>query len=384
MPSDDISTIAFADPISELIGHFYTVATEGTSWAGIASTIASALGSTSAVLKLHGPGDAVHLLECTENLSVSDHQQSWATHWHRQDLWVERSAAFGISRVVTDQDLVSPKEQQSSGFYQEWLRAIDIHHMVGAVFPGSDGTLGVLGIHRPERAGAYTDDDRRKVAFLLPHLQRALWLGQKLSVAATRQMAAEAVLEGIDAAVFVVDRHRRIVALNAHGECLLRQPTGLANRRDRLVLAEALLNARLDRLVNASISTACAHPAPAGSAMTIPREDQLPLTLLVAPLPPGGLPAFSQPLALVSVRDPEAATLGTTCLRDLFGFTRTEAAIAADLARGLSVDTVAARHRVGMATLRSHIKQILLKTGTHRLAEAVALIARSVAGLAQS
>src|SRR5690606_22869028 len=102
-----------------------------------------------------------------------------------------------------------------------------------------------------------------------------------------------------------------------------------------------------------------------------------PLTLLVASLHSDGLAAFSRPLALVLVRDPEAATLTTICLHDLFGFTRTEAVIATDLASGLSVDKVATHRGIGQATVRSHVKHILSKTGTHRLAEAVALIARS-------
>lgn len=380
--SSDIPTVAFDNLTSKLIEHFYTAATEGIGWAGMASAIASALGSTSVVLKLHGAGDVVHLLECTENLSVSDHQQSWAAHWHRQDLWVERSAAFGIGRIVTDHDLVSPEEQQRSGFYHEWLRALDIHHMVGAVFPGGDGMLGVLGIHRPKRAGAYTDDDRRKVAFLLPHLRRALWLSQKLSAVATRQMAAEEVLERIDAAVFVVDRHCRIATLNARGEQQLREARGLTRRRDCLALTNTSLNERFTQLVYAAISTASGCLASAGSPMVIPRDGQLPLTLLVTPLyADNGSTPFPEPLALVVVRDPEAATLATACLRDLFGFTKTEAVIAADVASGLSVDKIATHRGIGTATVRSHVKQILLKTDTHRLAEAVALIAHSIASL---
>lgn len=380
--SSDIPTVAFDTPTSELIEYFYTAATEGGGWAGMANTIASALGSTSAVLKLHGPGDVVHLLECTENLSVPDHQQSWAAHWHRQDLWVERSAAFGAGCIVTDHDLVSPAEQKNSGFYHEWLRALDIYYMVGAVFPCGDGALGVLGIHRPKRAGAYTDDDRRKVALLLPHLRRVLWLRQKLSSVATRQMAAEAVLERIDAAVFVVDRNCRVVTLNAQGEHQFRKARGLARRHGCLALANASLNERLAHLVGAAIATASGHLAPAGASMVIPRDGQLPLTLLVTPLHADGPAAFSEPLALVIVRDPETATPAATCLRHLFGFTRTEAVIAADLASGLSVEKIATYRGTGTATVRSHVKQILSKTGTHRLAEAVALIAHSVAGLA--
>lgn len=383
MPSET-PMFAADDQMSELIGRLYTAAAESTEWPGIATTIASALSSTSAVLKIHGPESVVHLLECTENLSVAGNLQSWAAHWHEQDLWVERSAAFGVSRIVTDQDLVTPEEQQKVGFYQEWLSTLDIHHMVGVVFPAGDEMLGVLGVHRPKQAGAYTDDDRRKVAFLLPHLQRAIWISQKFTAATTRQLAVEAVLDRIDAALFVVDRDSRIVTLNARAEYQLHEANSLIARHGRLMLENRSLKAQLDKLIKAAIFTASGCSASVGAAMTIPRADQLPLMLLVTPLYPESLTAFADPLALVMVRDPETVSLAASCLRELFGFTRTEALIAADLAKGFSIDKVATHHGIGIATVRSHVKQILLKTGTHRLAEAVALIAHSVAGLTQS
>jgi DNA-binding CsgD family transcriptional regulator len=115
--------------------------------------------------------------------------------------------------------------------------------------------------------------------------------------------------------------------------------------------------------------------------MVVARDGRLPLTMIVAPLRPLGIGAQTQPLALVIVRDPEAATLSTTALRELLGFTRSEAVIARDLASGISLDDLAERRGIGAATVRSHLKRILSKTETHRQAEAVALIARSVAGI---
>lgn len=370
--------------LSGLIGRFYEAATDDALWKGVAADISETLDSTSAVLKLHGPDDDIRLLEHTDNLHVADEKQSWATHWHQQDLWVERSAHFGVSRIVTDRDLVTPAEQQRSGFYQEWLRALDIFHMVGAVFPGSDGALGVLGVHRPEQAGAYADKDRQRVSFLLPHLQRAFWLGEQVSKAAAHRALADETLHRIDAAVFAVDARCSIVAANRRAETLLRAGNGFAGGRGRLRLEDTGLDQRMVRQVRACIQTAQGRATALGSTLTIPRADRLPLTMIIAPLPLSGLSghaADAWPLALVMVRDPEAATLAITCLRDLFGFTRMEAVIAADLAGGLSLDAVAARRGIGGATVRSHLKRILAKTGTHRQAEAVALIARSVAGL---
>jgi DNA-binding NarL/FixJ family response regulator len=58
-----------------------------------------------------------------------------------------------------------------------------------------------------------------------------------------------------------------------------------------------------------------------------------------------------------------------------------EVAIASDLGCGRSLDDIAHRRGVGLVTVRSHLKQILAKTGTNRQAEAAALLAQSVASL---
>ncbi len=141
----------------DLIGHLYDAALDASAWAGTASRIAAAFDSTSTVVKLHGGDAPFALCDTTENLLVPDRLQSWAGDWHQRDLWVERSVAHGMNRVVTDDMLVTRTEQQRSGYYREWLAYLDIHHMVGAVFPTGEGAIGVLGIHRPASGGAYAD-----------------------------------------------------------------------------------------------------------------------------------------------------------------------------------------------------------------------------------
>ena len=85
---------------SGLIAHLYDAAIDDALWPGTANRIAETLGSTSTVLKLHGEGARVNLLECTDNLMVSEREQAWADDWHRKDLWVERSVAYGMERII--------------------------------------------------------------------------------------------------------------------------------------------------------------------------------------------------------------------------------------------------------------------------------------------
>lgn len=374
MPSQELHELS---RISDLIAHLYDAALDNSLWSGTATRIAETLGSTSTVLKLHGEDARVDLLECTGNLMVSEREQAWAADWHRKDLWVERSVAYGMQRILTDEDLVTPEEQARSGFYQEWLRHLDIHHMLGAVFPAADGAIGVLGIHRTRKAGAYTKPDRRQAALVLPHLQRALRLGQRFSALSQAHIAALQALDRLDTGVLVVDGSCRIIQASSMAERMLRENVELAIVRGRLALHPPALQDRLSLLVRNAVDTARGRIAKAGAALSVPRAHRMPLTLEVAPLRPT-LPVFGeqQPCVMVFIRDSEAP-IGVTRLRELFGLTRTEGAVAAALGRGKSLEDIAASMGIGLSTVRSHLKRILAKTGTHRQAEAVALLARS-------
>lgn len=363
--------------LSALIAHLYDAAMDTALWSGTASRIAHALSSTSAVVKLHAEDDRVSLLECTPNLIAPERDQAWSEEWHRRDLWVERSLAFGMSRIITDEDLVTPEEQARSGFYQEWLQYLGIHHLVGAVFPTAQGAVGVFGIHRPRGAGAYTDQDRRRAALVLPHLQRALRLGQHLSTLTQQHAVALQALDRFDTGVLLVDGNCRVLQSSAMADALLRSNPEFTVVGGRFSLSLATLRDTLLSLVRAAMSTARNGTGKPGSVLLVPRHQRMPLTLEVAPLRPAALGA-ERPAVLVFIRDPEAP-IAIARLRELFGFTRTEAAVASALARGQSLEEIGTAMHIGLGTVRTHLKRVLSKTGTHRQGQAVALLARSIA-----
>ena len=65
----------------------------------------------------------------------------------------------------------------------------------------------------------------------------------------------------------------------------------------------------------------------------------------------------------------------------LFDLTPTEARVAAEVANGQSLDDVARELRLGIGTVRWHVKRIMSRTDTRRRAELVRMILLSPVGI---
>jgi DNA-binding CsgD family transcriptional regulator len=368
------------DRLQKLVDRVYDAVIDNGLWSGLAPEIAHVFDSTSVVLKIHGGDGQVSLLETTDNLVVAPKDREWAEYWHRNDIWVERSELFGMSKIVTSQQLVPDAEYERTGFYQDWNRRLGIYHMVGAVFPVEAGMIGVLGIHRPRRASAYDESECHRVGQFLPHLYRALRLRNRLAKVFLEHEATLEALDKTGTGMVVVDAHARVLHANQQADWILRQTTGIKIAGGRLTSCDPATAARLTRLIKEAIQTATGEMTVPSGALSILRPERLPLTVSVSPLRlVPGASDIPQPAAIVMIRDPEGPAPSHAALRDMFGLTRTEAAVASALADGKSINGIAAAFGIGIGTVRSHIKKILVKTGTSRQAQLVALVLRSVA-----
>ena len=113
--------------------------------------------------------------------------------------------------------------------------------------------------------------------------------------------------------------------------------------------------------------------------------DRAALSILVTPLH-GAVPPVSGrlPVAAIFVTDPDrVAALSRDHVRDLFGLTRAEAGLAAELIEGDGLQSAATRLGITRETARTHLKHIFEKTGVRRQTELVRLLVASSGGLRQ-
>jgi DNA-binding CsgD family transcriptional regulator len=179
------------------------------------------------------------------------------------------------------------------------------------------------------------------------------------------------VLDRINLAASILDREERIVGLNRHCERVL--GAGLTRQRDRFVATDRQSNERLRRAVRAVFTYQSGPEAEAGRGF-IAREPDPPILFRALPL---GLAAIDGVacyalLMFSSVQLQSAPDAGLLC--QAFGLTPAQARLARHLATGASLDAAAARLGVRKETVRNHLKQIFLRTGTCRQGELVALL----------
>ncbi len=366
--------------VAEIVGGLYDAALDDRLWNHLPEHLATALGSSSAVLKVHGPGDDVDLLATTENLVIAPKHKAWADHWHSRDLWVQLSVQAGLSKVVISEELLPASAFEETGFYQDWNRHIGVYHMIGSVFSVDERHSGVLGVHRDRGRAGYQEDDRETVAVLLPHLQRALRLRAEMARARDGSQATLEVLDRLAVAAVVVDGQSRIRYASRRAEAMFRDTSEVNGSGGRLGLSDPELDSRLHRQIRHAAALAAGGLAAADQGLAVPRERNLPITLLVAPMRRGQ----AEPVVIVLLRDPEHLDLSTDLLRALYGLTPAEAAVAVAVVEGLRPDAVAVRFGIGVGTVRSHLKAILAKTGAQRQSQLVGILSRSIAALASA
>jgi DNA-binding CsgD family transcriptional regulator len=169
-----------------------------------------------------------------------------------------------------------------------------------------------------------------------------------------------------------------LVAMEGRLQLANRAALEILEKKDGLWLSNAGLVAhrasdtrRLLTLLREAIQ-APAQGEPCESPMIVPRSAAR-SSLIVRVMPGPGLDSYpAGRAAMVMLYDQDVnVEINTSLLIRLYGLTRGEAALAASLMRGKSIEDAAADLFISPHTARTHLKRIFMKTDTHRQTELV-------------
>jgi DNA-binding CsgD family transcriptional regulator len=305
---------------------------------------------------------------------------SYFDHYARINVLWDGLGATAAGSTFTERDVPGRAAFLRSEFYNDWLRPQDACATLACKLEGPVGAAAatVVSIQHPHRIGEFEDEEFRLFHCLVPHLRRAARLDSRLA-----EVARQSLLESTDGrdGIILLGASATVHAANRRGEEILGRADGLITEQRRLAAARPTETAALRMLV-----AQAAQPDGTGGGLSVPRPSgRLPLHVQVMPLR-GAAASWvlgQKPAALAVVTDPEEARLPSAGqLQRQFGLTRTEAAVAVELAKGDAPAEVADRLGMARTTVRTHLAKILAKTRTHRQAQLVRVLLTACPGLA--
>jgi len=338
-----------------------------TRWVKALTSVAEATGSFGAVM-LPLAGDALPNVPYTENCSAVM-EAYFRDGWHLQDARMSTVPTLTQYGVADDFDGYSADEIARHPFYQELLAPHRLRWYAGIKIACGDD-LWAVALQRTIDQGPFSAQEKEELARISSRLSTGAATARALSAS-----AASGALEAFEmsgTAVVLLNRHGHVFKANQSAERLL---------VDDVQIVKGELTARDIRAtvtLNRAIHNLLWRPTGGLSApVALPRASRRPLLAYPARLTDSTANALADCQAMVILIDPESKTrTPETNLRTAFRLTDAEARLATQLALGESLENVADQFGIAKETARSQLKSIFAKTGAHRQAELVAVLAK--------
>lgn len=351
----------------------YDAAIDHTRWPSALDKLARATGSRSGQLISFGKDCAVPLNLVT-NIDPAAAEE-FAARGGADPAINPRVRAGEQARLLqsrVEADFLTPEEWATNRHYREFARPWDIPFICLTPLERQRDCVVGLSVLRSAREGHIGVDERAVFESLAPHARAAVRM--QIALEGNGMALVKGALEGISLAAFVCAKNGRVEGLTSQAEALLRRDLGLTVRGQWL----HAVRDEEDRSLSDAIARVAGRPSRPSAPLMQPvivhgiSAASAPLVLDVMPFPSRSLDFFGRARVFVVVRGPRGVdTRKAAMLRTLYGLSPAETEIALLLARGKTTEAIAHEREVGVSTVRTQIKSLLVKLRVARQAELV-------------
>jgi DNA-binding CsgD family transcriptional regulator len=287
----------------------------------------------------------------------------------RRSQSAHRLLAADYPGFLTVADIYTPEEWRADPLYADWAVKWGLDQAAATAIPVSSGELLIFYLQRRAGEPAFGKDEVALLDGIRPHLARAGLLAARLRLERLRAAAEAMALIGLP--TLIVDGSARVLAANSLIGSVADHLRWLP--KDRV----GLVDPAAERLLRRSLSGLSGAPDSAGRSFAARSKTGARTAVIhVIPTPGQARDIFDGGEAVLVItpvalrQAPDAALI-----RSLFDLTPREARVARGIAQGLSIEDIARRCGVERETIRSQVKAVFAKTGTHRQSEVASLLA---------
>jgi DNA-binding CsgD family transcriptional regulator len=367
--------------VAELIAQIHEAAFLPQTWSRVLFQMLDAMGGTQAILGLHdqAPRALRMIVPCVE----PDGRRSHCEHFRPGDIFWQRMTGKPVGEIVLLERLEALGEHALTELDSGSRRPVGNDAAAVAVnLLIVNGLPALCGMRRGTHEEVFGSQALELFEAAVPHLVRAAQTNQRVWNLDLQEGLAQAGIGSAPRAVIVTAADGHVLLASDIAAQLLKQPDGLLVDAGSLSAGDPLAADALRRRL-ADCATTPGHAA--SGSLQVGRCARPPLQVLVVPFPDLGrsLSAWWHggrcPAAIVLVTDPDRERESRARrLRDSFGLTPAEAELALEIGAGGGRAAAAARLGITPGTARIHLQRVFEKTGVHRQAELVRLLAELV------
>jgi len=264
-----------------------------------------------------------------------------------------------------------------SEFHREWAGPLGMIDSIQGTLDKTATGISLITCVRHRDTGLATDREIRRMRLLLPHLRRALLIGQTIDLHKLKAAVFGAAIDRLAAGVFLVTPVGELVHANQSGEAMIAAAEPLHFSRGVLAAADdrgqRVLSDSLAASVNGDVGIG-------GSGIAVPLTGRSGKRYIAHVLPLGAgerrdAGASHSAAAVVFVREATIdldATIGAAT--QLYGLTPAEVRVVRAVIEVGGLPAIAALLGTSRSTVKSQLEAIFKKTGTRRQGELVHLI----------
>jgi DNA-binding CsgD family transcriptional regulator len=290
-----------------------------------------------------------------------------------------------VEQPIATADLMPYDEFLETRFYKEWVQPQGLVDFVSALLDKSATTAALFGVFRRERDGIVDDETRRRMRLIIPHIRRAVLIGNVLDLTTTRKTTFADTLSGLAAAVFLVDQNARIVFANRSGEIMLDEGSILLRKDSVLTTVDPRITTALPDVI-ASARDGDAAIGVNGIAVPLCSPPE-PWLAHILPLTSGARQHAGMEYSAVAAVFVHQASLeapsSMQTMSKIYRLTPSELRVLAAVSEVGSISAVAEIIGIGEATVKTHLQRLFAKTGTNRQTELIKLVATHAGPLRQ-
>jgi DNA-binding CsgD family transcriptional regulator/PAS domain-containing protein len=367
------------DKVLRLVGMAYDAALDEKKWPIFLEAVASAMGSSSAILR----SNDMLSQSASFNASIGYDpawQAAYCKHFVKLDYYnhVMNQYAYAPGNVFSSDQHIDQRELRKTEYCNDYLRPQNKVHAIGTFLLKDDSHSLVWGIQRGQQDGAFGDEEAGLINTLAPHVTRAVQVHRKIHTVTAEKEQAQGALDQMRMGVILTNRFGTPLYLNRAAELMMSQEVGLGIFHNKLAARSPSETAQLLKLIfEASPGV---DGAAVGGDMRISMPNKIDfLHCVVTPVSPEISfmmnTSIGTDCVAIFLSRPGGLQLSPKRLVTLYKITPAEARLAARLAALRTVEEAADDLGVSVSTARTQLKSVFGKTGTRSQSELLMLLA---------